>query len=128
MPLQLIHLIRPPRRDSTNQTNMRLKYCTLASNIVLSLFVTTTCLPQTPSPQQKFGYIRFWDMLPPANGSFDVRKANAPLSEGALFSARAYQYTSYTEIPVGKYQLAVAKKGDSAPLKLFAVDVKPDSF
>src|SRR4051812_23217919 len=124
----VIRSILPMQRVSVSRINMVSKSYTRATSCLIFLLVVGHACGQSPAPTQKFGYIRFWDMLPPANGSFEVRKAAAPSSEGPLFNGRAYQYMSYTELPVGKYQLAVAKKGDTAPLKIFNVDVKPDSF
>ena len=75
------------------------------------------------------GYLRFWDMLPPTNGSFELRKAGASESEQSLLTGSAYEYSSYVEFAGGKYQLAVFKKGDrKTPLKLVNIDLKPDTF
>ncbi|GEM_PF-2849474 len=106
---------------------MRSKFSTSAISGLLLLGSCIGAGAQSPTPA-KVGYIRFWDMLPPANGVFEVYKAGAPASEGALFSGTAYQYTSYTEVPTGRYRLAVTKKGDAAALKTFDVEVKQDSF
>jgi|ERR1700730_1500489 len=82
---------------------------------------------QTPAP--KVGYLRFWDMLPVANGAFELCKVGASASEGNLLSNIAYQYSSYAEFPAGTYQLAVYKKGDrNSPIKTFNLNLKPDSF
>jgi hypothetical protein len=75
------------------------------------------------------GYLRFWDMLPPTNGSFEVRKVGASESEQSLLSGSAYAYSSYVEFAVGRYQLAVFKKGDrKAALKVLNIDLKPETF
>lgn len=105
---------------------MRSKFYTLASSfLILGLFTLNT-YGQTPAP--KVGYIRFWDMLPATNGAFEVRKVGSPGSEGNMLSGTAYDYSSYVQFPVGKYQLGIFKKGQSAPLKLFSVELKPDTF
>lgn len=68
-------------------------------------------------------------MLPPTTGSFELRKAGAPESEQSLLSGSAYEYSSYVEFAVGRYQLAVFKKGDrKTPLKLVNIDLKPETF
>jgi len=67
-------------------------------------------------------------MLPAPNGSFEVRKTTPPSSDEVLITGSAYRYSSYRDLPVGKYRLAITKKGDAAPLKLFDVDLKQDSY
>ena len=81
----------------------------------------------SPAPTPKVGYIRFWDMLPAANGTFDLRKAGATAQEIALVGT-PFQYTSYTAFPLGKYHLLVVKRGDSVTSKAFDVDIKPETF
>jgi hypothetical protein len=109
---------------------MRLKYYTLASSWFLALFVALNARGQAaPSPTPPVGYIRFWDMLPPANGAFELRKAGVPPSEATLLNGTPLQYSSYTEFPAGKYKLAVFKKGErNTPLKLLDLDVRQESF
>ena len=109
---------------------MRSKYSTLANSCFLFLLIASSALAQAPSPTAaKSGGLRFWDMLPPGNGSFEVRKAGAPESEQNLLSGSAYEYSSYVEFVGEKYQLAVFKKGDRKnPLKLINIDLKPDTF
>lgn len=108
---------------------MPLKFSTLVNScLVYGILAHIGYGQPSPTPVPKAGYIRFWDMLPATSGAFEVRKANAPSSEPSLFSATAYRYSSYIELPVGKYRLAVVRKGDTAPLKAFDVDVKPDTY
>jgi hypothetical protein len=83
-------------------------------------------LAQSPAP--KLGYIRFWDMLPAQNGTFELRKADGSSAEGNLLTASAYRYSGYGEFPVGRHRIGVFKKGVTSPLKVFDVDLKPDVF
>jgi hypothetical protein len=81
------------------------------------------------SPVPKIGYLRFLDMLPSANGAFELCKAGAAESGANLLGGSAYQYSSYAEFPVGKYHLSVFKKGDrKTPIKTFDIDLRQDSF
>jgi hypothetical protein len=105
---------------------MRLRFFTLASSG--ALFLTCGLVGQVPTPTPKVGYVRLWNMLPAASGVFEVRKGGALPSEGNMLSGTSYDYASYVQFPVGKYQLGVFKKGQDAMLKFFAVDVTPDSF
>lgn len=105
---------------------MRSKFSTSASSFLVSCFLALNAYAQTPAP--RVGYIRLWDMLPATNGMFEVRKVGPAASEGNMLSGSAYDYSSYVQFPVGKYQLGVFKKGQDATLKLFNVDLKPDSF
>ena len=108
---------------------MRSKYSTLANSCLLLILVATAADAQSTSPAPKAGYLRFWDMLPPTNGSFEVRKAGASESEQSLLSGSAYTYSSYVEFAAGRYQLAVFKKGDrKTPLKLVNIDLKAETF
>ncbi len=105
---------------------MRLRFSTLASSFLLLLVEGLFAQQQTPPP--KLGYIRFWDMLPAANGSFEVQKIGASTSEGRLLSGSAYQYSSYVQFPIGRYRLGVLKKGTTTPLKMFDVDLRQETF
>jgi hypothetical protein len=107
---------------------MRLRFFTLAISVVLTAIGTVAKAQPIPTPTPKAGYVRFWDMLPAADGSFEVRKVSAAASEGSLLSGRAYQYSSYVDFPIGKYRLGVFRKGQDAPLKMFDVDLKQDTF
>jgi hypothetical protein len=97
-------------------------------------FATACCLialarlpssAETPAPK---GYIRFWDMLPPANGTFEVRNAGASNSQGNLLSSSAYHYTSYTQFPPGVYEVGVYKSRDDKPIKIFKINLRPQTF
>ena len=125
---QAIHLIRQAQPDSINPTNMRLRFFTLAISGILSITGAVAKAQPVPTPTPKVGYVRFWDMLPAANGSFEVRKISAPASEGSLLNGSAYQYSNYVELPMARYRLGVFKKGQDAPLKMFDVDLKQDTF
>ena len=107
---------------------MRLRFFTLAISVVLSAIGTAALAQPLPTPTPKAGYVRFWDMLPAVSGSFEVRKMPAAPSEGTLLSGSAYQYSSYVEVPIGKYHLGVFRKGQEAPLKMFDVDLRQDTF
>jgi hypothetical protein len=90
------------------------------------LFLLLPSYGQTPAP--KLGYIRFWDMLPATSGTFEVRKANASVSEPAMLIGTAYRYSGYGEFPVGKYRLGVFKQGENRPVKIFDVDLRPNTY
>jgi hypothetical protein len=108
---------------------MQSKFCTLASSSLAVAILAFTSYGQSASPSPpRAGYIRFWDMLPSANGAFEVRKVDPPASGGSMLSASAYQYSSYLEFPVGKYQLGVFKKGANTPIKVFSLDLKADNY
>src|SRR6185503_15231591 len=82
---------------------------------------------QTPPP--KVGYMRFWDMLPETAGSFELRKAGAAPGDSSLLKGTPYRYSSYSEFPLGQYQLAVYKKGDrNSPIKILNVNLRPDTY
>ncbi|HVF72193.1 MAG TPA: hypothetical protein VM940_11355, partial [Chthoniobacterales bacterium] len=107
---------------------MKSKFFTLANS---SLLLIACCLPargQGDPPAAKMGYIRFWDMAPATNGSFEVCKVDDK-SGPSLLSGTAYQYSSYIAFPPGAYRLAVYKKGNrDTALKTFSLDVKPETF
>jgi len=67
-------------------------------------------------------------MSPSANGVFEARKMDTAASGGSLLTGRAYQYSSYSAFPIGRYRLGVFRRGESAPLKIFDVDLKQDTF
>jgi hypothetical protein len=69
-------------------------------------------------------------MLPPSNGKLDLEKAGASSSEANPFAgAASYRYSSYTELPVGRYQFAVYKSGDrTTPLKNLTIDIRPNTY
>lgn len=90
--------------------------------------VWISCLA-AQSPPPKLGYLRFWDMLPPANGAFELCKAGAGAEASSVLSGTAYRYSSYTEFPAGRYKFEVYKKGDrTKPLKTLDVDLRPQTF
>ena len=103
-----------------HRTKILLTVCFLCALAVLRIYGQI--------PASKLGYVRFWNMLPPANGKFDLR--NAGDSAGTnLFSGTSYQYASYVGLAVGRYHLVVYKSGDQVkPLKSFDVDLKPESY
>lgn len=105
---------------------MRLKFFTLAINTLLLL--SSSLSGQSETPVSKVGYLRFWDMMPAQNGGFEVRRLSGPGSEQTLASGTAYRYTSYRDIAVGRYKVAVQKSGTNSPLKIFDFDVKPNSY
>jgi len=111
---------------------MRSKFFTLATSLLLASLAVNKAKAQDEEPPVppagKQGYIRFWNMLPPANGKFDLRKAGG--SGGTnLFSGTPYRYASYIGLAVGKYRLVVYRSGDQVtPLKSFDVDLKPETY
>src|SRR3954463_6519708 len=97
------------------------------TNIILVIScISLTFAPRDQLGQQapKNGYLRFWDMVPLSNGSFELRKANAPRSEGTMLAATAYHYSGYAEYPAGKYRLGVFRAGDDRPIKIMDIDLK----
>ena len=109
---------------------MPLRYFTRASSVFLYLIVFASAFAQKPAATPIPGYIRFWNMLPPTGGAFDLRKVGASPTEPAISSnATAYVYSSYSELPKGGYRLGVYESGDqTSPLKVFALTVTPNSF
>ena len=110
---------------------MRSRFSTLASSVFLALFAVNPVTGQdsdaSASAKNKFGYIRFWNMLPPVNGTFDLRKLGGEPSEANVFAKTpSYRYSSYRELAPARYNLAVFRTGDtSTPLKIFGLDIKP---
>ncbi len=108
---------------------MQLRYFTLAISALIVLAHNERAVGQpAPSPTPpKTGYVRFWNMLPEANGNFQLILADK-LGDPPLATASAYSYSSYVGYPAGKYKLAVVKQESTTPLKVFDVDLKPESF
>ncbi len=109
---------------------MRFKSFTPVPSVLVLFVCVAAVFAQSQTPVSKVGYLRFWNMLPPSCGKFDLVKIGAAPEQSALLSrATSYRYSSYTELPVGRYQLAVFKTGDHrTPLRTFVVDVQPDTF
>ena len=111
---------------------MQLRSFTLASSSLMAFFAIhlATAQDSAATSTNKFGYVRFWNMLPPANGTFDLRKLGGEQSEANLFAkAPSYRYSSYRELAPARYNVAVYKTGDnSTPLKTFSLDVKLNSY
>lgn len=108
---------------------MQFKFYTWASSLLLGVALAPVLSAQSPTPTAtpKVGYIRFWNMLPPQSGSFELRKAGS--SDPALMNASSYQYSTYTQLPVAKYKLGVFNRNNSSvALKIFDVDLKPDTY
>ncbi len=106
---------------------MQSKFFTLAISVLALSVIGSAADAQSPSPTPKVGYVRFWDMLPATNGSFQLLRGDKP-DDPPVATAIAYRYSSYTELPIGKYQLSVARNGSKAPLKTFSVDLKTDTY
>jgi hypothetical protein len=66
-------------------------------------------------------------MLPAANGNFQLLDNSKP-SDSALATATSYRYSSYFELPAGKYKLGVAKAGSSTPIKVLDLDVQAERY
>jgi hypothetical protein len=113
---------------------MQLRSFTLASSSLIAFFAIHLAAAQNSESaalsKNKFGYVRFWNMLPPANGTLDLRKLGGEPSEANLFAkAPSYRYSSYKELAPARYNLAVYKTGDNnTPLKTFSLDVKLNSY
>lgn len=108
---------------------MRSRYFTLAISLFLQAFGAAAIQAQPEASQaSKVGYIRFWDMLPATNGTFEVRKANPSATEPTMLAGAAYRYGGYGDYPAGRYRLGVFRTGQNQPLKIFDVDLKPDTF
>src|SRR4051794_36373894 len=108
------HGIQPLPHDLEGPINMKSKFFTLATSTLL--LTAGVVVAQSQSPAPKVGYIRFWNMLPTQNGTFEVRRLSGPGSEQSLGSATSYRYTSYRDIPIGRYKVAVQKVGTEVPL------------
>ena len=69
-------------------------------------------------------------MLPPENGTFDLRKTGGNPSEAILYAkVPSYRYSSYREITPASYNLSVYRTGEtSTALKTFTLDIKPNSY
>jgi hypothetical protein len=107
---------------------MKSKSFTLASSFFLLLACSLQGEAQGQSPAPKMGYIRFWDMVPAANGAFEVCKVGET-SGPSLLSGTAYQYSSYVGFPAGQYRLGVFKKGNrDTALKTLNLDLKAETF
>ena len=112
------------------------KFFTLASSLLLSLIliagteaqVEAPTATQTPTPAP--GYIRFWNMLPPANGAMDLRRAGgSPTDPPLVGKSPSYRYSSYLEHPPGAYHLSVNKAGQpEKPLKIIDLNLVADSY
>jgi hypothetical protein len=93
--------------------------------VCLLLFLRSSYGQASPA---KVGYIRFWDMLPPTSGTFEVRKTSGATSEPTMLIGTAYKASGYGEYSVGKYHLGVFKRGEDRPVKIFDVDLKPETY
>lgn len=112
---------------------MQSRFFTLASNIALAGLSFSALSAQTPgqSPTPPpTGYIRFWDMLPRANGDFELRKVDAKgVPETVLLRGYPLVYSSYSEFQTGKYRVAIVKtSAPKIPLKTFDLDLKGETF
>ena len=63
---------------------MQLKFYTLAISLLAPMLAFAQIEAQSNQPKQKVAYLRFWNMLPPGNGTFDLRRLGAPPSEGMI--------------------------------------------
>src|ERR1700730_6864911 len=107
---------------------MQSKFFTLAISALVLGSAIVLGQPQ-PTPLPKVGYVRFWNMLPPPNGAFEVGKLGSPAPDPPLLTAAAYRYSSYTELPAGRYQLAVLSRNNpQSAIKTFDVDLKPNTY
>jgi hypothetical protein len=107
---------------------MQSRFFTLAISWFALTAWSVSAAAQGNSPAPKVGHIRFWNMLPPANGVYEVCKAG-DAAGASLLSGTSYRYSSYAAFPVGRYRLSVFKKGDrQTPLKTFDVDLKDETY
>lgn len=68
-------------------------------------------------------------MLPPANGTFSLRKAGSASSDPDLLTARSYDYSSYNGLAPGIYRLGVYKAGNTVTaFKTIAIDLRADTY
>lgn len=88
--------------------------------------------PATPAatPKPKFGYIRFWNMLPKTYGALAlVPGGSAPGAEPMALAAPSNFWDSYTEVPPQRYNLAVSfDKDRTIPLQQFDVLLRKDVY
>ena len=105
-----------------------------ASSLIAAITLTASiALAQTAPPpgeqRAKVGYVRFWDMLPAANGKFVLRKIGSPAADGPSLSASAYQYSGYTEFPAARMRMGVYKDTDpNTAIRTLDIDLKPGTF
>ncbi len=104
---------------------MKLKFSTLATSCFFGLLAASSHAQGTAA---KTGFLRFWNMLPAANGTFELRKPGGSSSEGTLLKGISFQYSSYAEFPPGTYQLSVFKTGTTTPLKTFNLNLQANAF
>ena len=109
---------------------MRSRYFTWAVSAIFCTTVAPLLPAQKPTPTPARGYIRFWNMLPPASGKFDLRKIGAASAAATLSSnATSYRASNYTALAPGSYRLGVYKASDDkSPLKVFDVNLMPNIF
>lgn len=109
---------------------MQSKFFTLASSSVCCLLGIAPARAQMASPTPVPGYVRFWNMVPPSNGAFDLREISRSSSNPVIASnAAAYRYSSYAALPTGRLRLGVFRTHEShSPLKTFDLNLLPDSF
>ncbi len=100
---------------------------TLAINIAFLLVKAPAIQAQSATPAPKVGYLRFWDMVPAASGTFDLTKAGANGPEIVL-AGTPFQYSVYRQFPIGRYKLQVTKKGVPTPLQVYDIDLRADTF
>ena len=70
---------------------MRSRFFTLANSLFALLILCDWTIAQpASSPSPKYGYLRFWDMLPAESGQFEVRD----LAKGGatVMTARPFEY------------------------------------
>jgi hypothetical protein len=107
---------------------MQLRFFTLAINTLLLALAVPQVKP-APTPEPKIGYLRFWDMMPAGNGTFEIARMNAGAPDRGLVSASAFEYVPYHELPATHYRLGLFKQGDrSMPLQVFDFDLKAQAF
>src|SRR3954470_25020471 len=99
---------------------------TLAISLTLVFLEQPFVRAQSATPAPKVGYVRFWDMLPPASGAFVLKKGDA--AGDIIAKGTAYHYSSYMELPIGGYQLSIFKNGTDKPLQRMPLNLKQDSF
>lgn len=87
----------------------------------------------TPDPKEKkpkYGYVRFWNMLPKEAGDFQILRPSATGEPETFITAPpANTYASYITVPPGHYSLQVVRASDpKSILKTFNVTLKGNVF
>ncbi|HEY2799942.1 MAG TPA: hypothetical protein VGI85_05065 [Chthoniobacterales bacterium] len=111
---------------------MKLRSFTLASSLCLvaAIAIIVPICELAAAPPSPIGYIRFWNMLPAADGPMDLRRAGAgPTDPPLIGKSPSGRYNSYLEFSPGIYHLALSKSGEpEKPLKFVDLNLLANSY